>query len=363
MPVWWYHTRTAARATRWVAGRATTGASGPGSAELPGKEGGLKSVCVRIQCLWSIVAPGSILKAIKSLLKISRVLICGYPFRVGSFHAEFLILRAAGGASKSNHINFRVGVCRCVDFAISQDSHFKALRNHFASFLAGAQSDLEAWRDHFGLDDIVFKYILKPSEIILTVFPFLVAINEFRAFAGRSLRWLARDLGFDSGCIRTNESGAVQEHVLVSIFLVNGVSAPEYYFMHHQSSPEWQGICAEWIKELENDPVFCPDDPKTEYKKLYELGGLTPDQQKNLKEACDSYLAPRDSEPEGMPNPGVSHREVLATLMQRFTHALARLTSPGHDKRPGGRRAGTGSDIGGDPKTFLRRIFAFPLTR
>ncbi|KAF8191883.1 hypothetical protein K438DRAFT_2136538 [Mycena galopus ATCC 62051] len=135
----------------------------------------------------------------------------------------------------------------------------------------------------------------------------------------------------------------------------------EYFFTHPQSPPEWDGICTEWIKELENDPVFCPDDPRAEYKKLHELGGLTSDQRKNLRQASDSYLAPRHSEPEGMPNnTGVpdstsplprekNNREVRTTLIQRLTHALAKLT--------GSVGAGNSSESSGSPRTLLRRIF------
>ncbi|KAF8816001.1 hypothetical protein BYT27DRAFT_7185726 [Phlegmacium glaucopus] len=56
---------------------------------------------------------------------------------------------------------------------------------------------------------------------------------------------------------------------------------------------DWTNVCMEWVKEVENDPVFCPDDGKTEYHWLYELGGLTKEQKEALKRASESYLRPR----------------------------------------------------------------------
>ena len=47
----------------------------------------------------------------------------------------------------------------------------------------------------------------------------------------------------------------------------------------------------QWIYALENDPVFLPDDEKTEYCWLYNLGGLSKKQKADLERASKSYLA------------------------------------------------------------------------
>jgi MAC/Perforin domain len=62
------------------------------------------------------------------------------------------------------------------------------------------------------------------------------------------------------------------------------------------SSPalsDWTDIRVQWIDELENDPVFCPDNPITEYQWLYNLDGLTAKQKEDLKRASHSYLIAR----------------------------------------------------------------------
>ncbi|KAJ6561733.1 hypothetical protein B0H19DRAFT_1287009 [Mycena capillaripes] len=45
-----------------------------------------------------------------------------------------------------------------------------------------------------------------------------------------------------------------------------------------------------WTKALEGDPAFCPDHISTEFRWLHTLGGLSVDQQQNLRMASESYL-------------------------------------------------------------------------
>jgi hypothetical protein len=55
-------------------------------------------------------------------------------------------------------------------------------------------------------------------------------------------------------------------------------------------SPEFQRICTQWIEELERDPVFCSDDPITEYRYLYSFHGLAKARKDDLKHATEFYL-------------------------------------------------------------------------
>ncbi|KAJ7121586.1 hypothetical protein C8R44DRAFT_167341 [Mycena epipterygia] len=113
----------------------------------------------------------------------------------------------------------------------------------------------------------------------------------------------------------------------------------EDYFTQNSRSPShWQGIRTEWINSLEKDPVFCPDDPKTQYEFLYNLQGLDEQQRYNLRQASKSYLAPLDHKFEASPTPRVSHdsksalprksnlRGVRQMLSRMFNAAMAMLT-------------------------------------
>ncbi|KAF8191884.1 hypothetical protein K438DRAFT_1762468 [Mycena galopus ATCC 62051] len=61
-----------------------------------------------------------------------------------------------------------------------------------------------------------------------------------------------------------------------------------------------------WIKALEIDPTFCPDNHSTQYRWLHTLDGLTPPQENDLRQASEFYLkTPRKqtaAEPSA-PNP------------------------------------------------------------
>ncbi|KAF7348019.1 hypothetical protein MSAN_01754300 [Mycena sanguinolenta] len=81
--------------------------------------------------------------------------------------------------------------------------------------------------------------------------------------------------------------------------------AAEHYFRNSQKPPEWDSIRDKWIKDLEHDPGFCPDDPNTECRPLHTFGGITRDEQINLERAFGSYLASR-SDPENIPIPKIA---------------------------------------------------------
>jgi hypothetical protein len=53
----------------------------------------------------------------------------------------------------------------------------------------------------------------------------------------------------------------------------------------------WQRLRDKWIKDLERDPVFCPDDPITQYALLYTFPDLNGDQRRDLQRGSESYLA------------------------------------------------------------------------
>ncbi|KAJ7260753.1 hypothetical protein C8J57DRAFT_1233001 [Mycena rebaudengoi] len=59
-------------------------------------------------------------------------------------------------------------------------------------------------------------------------------------------------------------------------------SSLERNFIPDIKSPEWQEVRRKWIKDLEKDPVFCPDHPLAEYQPLYTVCGLPWLEQKRL---------------------------------------------------------------------------------
>ncbi|KAJ7440317.1 hypothetical protein B0H11DRAFT_2099889 [Mycena galericulata] len=59
------------------------------------------------------------------------------------------------------------------------------------------------------------------------------------------------------------------------------------------SSSPWKDTRDKWIQTLEKDPVFLPDHTLTKYTLIYELNGLTTDQQRWLKSGYQSYIASR----------------------------------------------------------------------
>ncbi|KAJ7700603.1 hypothetical protein B0H16DRAFT_1834858 [Mycena metata] len=63
----------------------------------------------------------------------------------------------------------------------------------------------------------------------------------------------------------------------------------EHNFVPDIKSPDWHQIRRKWIKELEKDPVFCPDHPLTEYQPMYSIRGLPGNKQKDLENAYQIY--------------------------------------------------------------------------
>ncbi|KAJ6470877.1 hypothetical protein C8R45DRAFT_1218153 [Mycena sanguinolenta] len=62
----------------------------------------------------------------------------------------------------------------------------------------------------------------------------------------------------------------------------------EEKFRPKLNSSEWQQTRAKWVKELEKDPVFCPDHELTEYRPIHSF--LTQLQKQQFQEALQVYL-------------------------------------------------------------------------
>jgi hypothetical protein len=64
----------------------------------------------------------------------------------------------------------------------------------------------------------------------------------------------------------------------------------EHNFVPDIQSSDWHQLRDRWIKELDKDPVFCPDHPLTEFQPMYAVRGLTGDEQMNLGAAYKIYV-------------------------------------------------------------------------
>jgi hypothetical protein len=87
----------------------------------------------------------------------------------------------------------------------------------------------------------------------------------------------------------------------------------------HQSSYSWPeaDVRMKWIKALEIDPTFCPDSGSTQYRWLHTLGGLTPAQAHDLRQASKSYLQMRHRQMR--PGPSTLER-MPATTKKELPH-------------------------------------------
>jgi len=60
---------------------------------------------------------------------------------------------------------------------------------------------------------------------------------------------------------------------------------------------KWIDVRTRWVEALEDDSVFCADDPETQYLWLYSLKGLTETEQWDLQRASEWYLRNPVEEP------------------------------------------------------------------
>jgi hypothetical protein len=106
-----------------------------------------------------------------------------------------------------------------------------------------------------------------------------------------------------AGRERNQRGGRSNDMAEITVFLDGGgavgaelSAAVEQLFAYFQDQSSsigpgnWPETRTKWIEALKTDPVFCPDDPQTDYWWLYNLDGLTDTQQKDLQRASISYL-------------------------------------------------------------------------
>jgi hypothetical protein len=99
---------------------------------------------------------------------------------------------------------------------------------------------------------------------------------------------------------------------------------------------DWSDVRMQWIEELQKDPVFCPDDPNTDYQWLHKLGGLTDPQREDLRRASESYLKPSPDEEHPMlftrnnpePTKGSAREEDPKTNSKLISRSDMDLNSP-----------------------------------
>ncbi|KAJ7267832.1 hypothetical protein C8J57DRAFT_1325934 [Mycena rebaudengoi] len=91
---------------------------------------------------------------------------------------------------------------------------------------------------------------------------------------------------------------STQNKQSVMIFCDGGASVAEelrvlleQYFPPSRSPSKWKATSDKWIHALTKEPVFCPDHELTKYTPIYELNGLTSDQQTFLEKGYKSYMA------------------------------------------------------------------------
>ncbi|KAF7335075.1 Protein hedgehog [Mycena venus] len=107
------------------------------------------------------------------------------------------------------------------------------------------------------------------------------------------------------GSLDTGTSRCNKEHNItmfcdggdaVASQLTHVLEAQFSVFQSHLSSfspcllPGWTDVRRQWIEELDKDAVLCPDHDDTEYRWIHTLGGLTKDQESDLRAASQCYL-------------------------------------------------------------------------
>ncbi|KAJ7348407.1 hypothetical protein DFH08DRAFT_1000220 [Mycena albidolilacea] len=100
-----------------------------------------------------------------------------------------------------------------------------------------------------------------------------------------------------NGRVVNSASGRLAHSRRILVFRDGGGSvAPELTSFLEQNfvpdiqSSDWHQLRDRWIKELEKDPVFCPDHPLTEFQPMYAVRGLTGDERTYLGAAYEIYV-------------------------------------------------------------------------
>jgi hypothetical protein len=121
-----------------------------------------------------------------------------------------------------------------------------------------------------------------------------------------ALNEIGLSVGTTAHHLRNSGTRDARERRDISVFRDGGGSVSseltsmlENHFKHapsdHLSERSWPGaeVRRKWVKALEIDPTFCPDNEYTEYRWLHTLGGLTKYQENDLRMASESYLRMR----------------------------------------------------------------------
>ncbi|KAJ7654760.1 hypothetical protein B0H17DRAFT_1214288 [Mycena rosella] len=109
-----------------------------------------------------------------------------------------------------------------------------------------------------------------------------------------------------------------------------------------QSSWPRPEVRAKWVKALEDDPTLLPDNDYTEYRWLHTLGGLSKNQESDLRQAAEFYLKMRQKEksPAGPPpsadSSGVSNDLPRSSNFQRVRQGFKNLFAGKSKGRRGG---------------------------
>jgi hypothetical protein len=138
---------------------------------------------------------------------------------------------------------------------------------------------------------------------------------------------VAIDAGLTIEHSQGKETGRLAEHQDVMIFCDGGAAVAsqltrvvELQFANiRNNSPVpplsgWTDVRMQWINELVKDPAFCPDDSETGYRWLHTLGGLTKDQEEDLRRASESYLGEQQKQEEVSLSPAPQRLEVMDDL-------------------------------------------------
>jgi hypothetical protein len=165
---------------------------------------------------------------------------------------------------------------------------------------------------------------------------------------------VAIDAGLSVEHSNGDETGRFAERQDVMIFCDGGAAVAsqltrvvEQQFTnirnHVSQLSGWTDVRMQWINELVKDPAFCPDDSETGYRWLHTLGGLTKDQEEDLRRASESYLGMQQEKGDASFPPSSVRPEVVADLpreknrrsvRKRVREGFARFTNRFMPKEP-----------------------------
>ncbi|KAJ7121587.1 hypothetical protein C8R44DRAFT_736379 [Mycena epipterygia] len=95
----------------------------------------------------------------------------------------------------------------------------------------------------------------------------------------------------------------------------------EDHFKRKRDKYDWPktDVRAKWVKALEHDPAFCPDNESTQYRWIYTLGGLRDDQVSDLRLASKDYIQTQHKENPSVP-PQLPGTHAKLPRVENFRH-------------------------------------------